>query len=112
VYISDNDKCFKNANVTFPDMGTLIHLLNVDYTILGKPQPDMIADIVYDKSTSVMIGDSNTDYNFSKAIGVDFIHIKPQTNTSESNARWLYNADKDCYEMDSLQMLYMQMQHI
>jgi hypothetical protein len=48
-----------------------------------------------------MIGDSETDYTFSKSTGIDFCHIKK----SKPN-QWIYNTETKCYEINSILCLY------
>jgi ribonucleotide monophosphatase NagD (HAD superfamily) len=49
VYVSDNDKYFYANSIKFPDMGSIIEMFNIKYDILGKPNPDMISGVVYNK---------------------------------------------------------------
>ena len=101
VYVSDNDKYFYVNSIQFPDMGTIIEMFNVKYEILGKPNSDIINKIVYNKETTLMIGDSETDHTFSKSIGIDFCHIK-KSNLNQ----WIYNTEKKCYEIKNISCLY------
>ena len=101
VYVSDNDKYFHVNSIKYPDMGTIIEMFNLKFEILGKPNPDMINRIIYNKKTTMMIGDSETDYIFSKSLGIDFCHIK-QSKQKE----WIYNTEKRCYEIDNIASLY------
>jgi len=101
VYVSDNDKYFNVNSIKYPDMGTIIEMFNLKFEILGKPNPDMINGIIYNNSRTIMIGDSETDYVFSKSLGIDFCHIN-QSKQKE----WIYNTEKKCYEIDNISSLY------
>ena len=101
VYVSDNDKYFYMNSIQFPDMGSLIEMFNIKYNVLGKPNTDILNGIIYNKLTTMMIGDSKTDYNFSKALGIDFCHIE-KSKTKE----WIYNSETKCYEINTVHSLY------
>ena len=106
VYVSDNDKYFYMNSIQFPDMGCLIDMFNIKYNILGKPNTDIINGIIYNKLTTLMIGDSKTDYNFSKALGIDFCHIE-----KSKKKEWIYNSETKCYEINSIQSFYKYLHH-
>jgi ribonucleotide monophosphatase NagD (HAD superfamily) len=103
VYLSDNDITYKNNGIIFPDMGMLIKGTGcTEFTVIGKPNPNYIDMLtIKDISNVIMIGDSNTDYNFSKNIGCDFIHIK-----QENLDNFVFNNIKMCYEFNSIKSLY------
>lgn len=106
VYVSDNDKHFYVNSLKFPDMGSIIEMFDIKYDILGKPNPNIISGIDYNKETTIMIGDSETDYNFSKSIGIDFCDIK-----KSHPKQWIYNTETNCYEINSIQCLHNYLQH-
>ena len=48
-----------------------------------------------------MIGDSDTDYQFSKNINCDFIYIN-----KKNSEKWNYDIKKMCYNFKSIEHLY------
>ena len=84
IYVSDNDKSYNSNGITYLDMGSLVNLFdNINYQTLGKPNANLLDDISYDKNTTIIIGDSETDYKMSRNINCDFIHVNKKIHYIE-----------------------------
>ena len=102
IYVSDNDKSYNSNGITYLDMGSLVNLFdNINYQTLGKPNANLLDDISYDKNTTIIIGDSETDYKMSRNINCDFIHVN-----KKNSLHWNYDIEKKCFNFNSIECVY------